>query len=74
MSKTEMEKLGEAVHAYCQKFNVPLEVLFEILEDQQVTPMIRGKSMEHNAFPMSDVLLPRTAWSVQKLTRMIHKR
>lgn len=67
MSNDEKIKLAEELLKYCKKFNVPIEFLFEILEDQKVTPMIRGKAMEYNAFLLLDKILPRTTWSVQKL-------
>lgn len=60
-------QLAEQLLQYCKKFNVPLEFLFEILEDQKVTPMIRGKAMEYNAFLFLDKILPKATWSVQKL-------
>lgn len=59
--------LSDKLLTYCKKFNVPLEFLFEILEDQKVTPMIRGKAMEYNAFLELEKILQRTTWSVQKL-------
>ena len=67
MTQEELTKLGSRLFGYCQKFNVPLEFLFEILEDQKVTPMIRGKAMEYNAFLVLDKILSRATWSVQKL-------
>ncbi|OQB59850.1 MAG: hypothetical protein BWX95_02473 [Bacteroidetes bacterium ADurb.Bin141] len=67
MNNEDKIKLAENLLKYCKKFNVPLEFLFEILEDQKVTPMIRGKAMEYNAFLLLDKLLPRATWSVQKL-------
>lgn len=67
MTNEEKIKLAEALLKYCKKFNVPHEFLFEILEDQKVTPMIRGKAMEYNAFMLLDNVLARTTWSVQKL-------
>lgn len=67
MSKLDKTALTEKLIEYCKKFSVPLEFLFEILEDQKVTPMIRGKAMEYNAFLLLDKLLPKNAWSVQKL-------
>jgi len=67
MNNGEKIKLAEDLLKYCKKFNVPIEFLFEILEDQKVTPMIRGKAMEYNAFLLLDKILPRTTWSVQKL-------
>ena len=67
MTNDEKIKLAEKLLLYCKKFNVPLEFLFEILEDQKVTPMIRGKAMEYNAFLLLDKILPKATWSVQKL-------
>jgi hypothetical protein len=67
MINQEKNILAENILEYCKKFNIPLEFLFEILEDQKVTPMIRGKAMEYNAFLLLDNILPRTTWSVQKL-------
>lgn len=60
-------ELAENVIKYCRKFNISLEYLFAILEDQKVTPMIRGKAMEYNAFILLDAGLPKSVWSVQKL-------
>lgn len=67
MTNEEKLELSEKLLQYCKKFNVPLEFLFEILEDQKVTPMIRGKAMEYNAFLQLERILPRATWSVQKL-------
>lgn len=67
MSLSAMEILGNDIIEYCLKFNVPPRYLFAILEDQKVTPMIRGKAMEYNAYILLDELLPKAAWSVQKL-------
>ena len=59
--------LGKAIIDYCDNFSIPIEYLFSILEDQKVTPMIRGKAMEYNAYIMLDNILPKNVWSVQKL-------
>lgn len=67
MNKDQLAILGKDILEYCAKFNVPPEYLFAILEDQKVTPMIRGKAMEYNAFILLDNILPKAAWSVQKL-------
>ncbi len=67
MTNEDKITLADKLLRYCKKFNVPLEFLFEILEDQKVTPMIRGKAMEYNAFLLLDKILPKATWSVQKL-------
>jgi hypothetical protein len=67
MTEEQLKAFGQKMVAYCEKFVVPIQYLFEILEDQKVTPMIRGKAMEYNAFLLLDGLLPKNAWSVQKL-------
>ena len=67
MNEQELKEIGRRIVEYCTKFNVPRDFLFEILEDQKVTPMIRGKAMEYNAFLLLDKTLPKNIWSVQKL-------
>jgi len=67
MDNKELINLSTKILEYCNKFDIPLEYLFEILEDQKVTPMIRGKAMEYNAFLPLDKQLPKNIWSVQKL-------
>lgn len=67
MNSEEKIELAERLLTYCTKFAIPLPYLFEILEDQKVTPMIRGKAMEYNIYLLLDSMLPRITWSVQKL-------
>lgn len=57
---------SEAI-AYCRKFDIPTEYFFEILHDQKVIPMIRGKAMEYNAFLILKSKLNPRMWDVQKL-------
>ncbi len=52
---------------YCAKYNIPRDNLLDILEDQKVLPMIRGKATEYvGAAFLRQVLDPRE-WSVDKL-------
>ena len=67
MTEKELQELGKRIIDYCDKFDIPRDFLFEILEDQKVIPMIRGKSMEYNAFLLLDKYLSKSVWSVQKL-------
>ena len=67
MAKDDKIILADRLLSYCKVYNVPLDYLFEILEDQKVTPMIRGKAMEYNAYLQLKRILPRTEWSIQKL-------
>lgn len=67
MNDEQKIKLADDLLRYCKKFNISLEYLFAILEDQKVTPMIRGKAMEYNAFLLLEAGLPKAVWSVQKL-------
>lgn len=67
MNDKELIILSTKILEYCNKYDIPLEYLLEILEDQKVTPMIRGKAMEYNAFLLLDMQLPKNIWSVQKL-------
>lgn len=67
MNDEQKIKLAEELLRYCKKFNISLEYLFAILEDQKVTPMIRGKAMEYNAYLLLEAGLSKAVWSVQKL-------
>jgi len=67
MNSQEKIKLADELLRYCKKFNISLDYLFAILEDQKVTPMIRGKAMEYNAYLLLETGLPKSVWSVQKL-------
>ncbi len=59
--------LGEELIEYCRKYYIPIEHIFEILHDQKVIPMIRGKGMEYNAlYAIREVLNPRE-WITEKL-------
>lgn len=43
-----MDNIEEKIKEYCNKYNIPIEYLIEILEDQKVVPMIRGKASEYS--------------------------
>ena len=56
-----------SITEYCDKYNIPRDKLLDILEDQKVLPMIRGKATEYvGAAFLRQVLEPRE-WSVEKL-------
>lgn len=59
--------LGEKIYEYCKKYKIPLDFIFEILNDQKVVPMIRGKATEFNVFVLLSNLLNNSEWTVQKL-------
>jgi hypothetical protein len=67
MDEKELAKLGKKLVEYCDKYFIPRKHLFEILNDQKVTPMIRGKATEFNAYELLRSLLNENEWSVQKL-------
>lgn len=67
MTNDEIFQLGGRLFEYCKKFNVPVEHIFEILEDQKVTPMIRGKAMEYNLALVLRHNLTGANWNVEKL-------
>ncbi len=55
------------IREYCETYNIPRENLLDILEDQKVLPMIRGKATEFiGAAVLKQALDPRD-WDVQKL-------
>jgi hypothetical protein len=67
MNEKEKIEFAEEVLKYCEKYYIPLNFFIEILEDQKVIPMIRGKGMEYNAFLVLQEVLSSAAWSIQKL-------
>lgn len=67
MNTKEVIALGKSIYNYAEKYNIPLDQLMEILEDQKVLPMIRGKAMEYNAFQLLVKTLSSLTWNVQKL-------
>ena len=58
--------LEQKILAYCDEYNIPVHYLFEILEDQKVVPMIRGKATEYNAYIYLQEHLDKFTWDVQK--------
>jgi hypothetical protein len=67
MTDEELKQFGKMLDNYCKKYLVPTQHVFEILNDQKVTPMIRGKAMEYNAYIFLDAHLNKNEWVVQKL-------
>lgn len=61
------EKLGKDLYTYCNNYKVPVQYVFEILNDQKVVPMIRGKATEYNVYILLAELLNPREWSVDKL-------
>ncbi len=60
-------RLGQQLEDYCRKYSIPIDYFFEIINDQKVVPMLRGKGMEYNVYLILRQLLDRRAWVVTKL-------
>ncbi len=60
-------ELGQKLEVYCQKYLIPIQNFFEIINDQKVIPMLRGKGMEYNAVLELRKVLDPMAWEVSKL-------
>ncbi len=57
----------KGIREYCNTYNIPRKNLLDILEDQKVLPMIRGKATEYiGAAVLRQALDPRD-WLVEKL-------
>lgn len=65
--RMEDESFLFEVKKYCEKYNIPVSNLMEILEDQKVVPMIRGKATEINAYILLSDSLDSKEWTVHKL-------
>lgn len=62
-----MSDLEEKIQSYCKKYNIPIENLIEILEDQKVVPMIRGKASEYSGTMfLQDYFCNSIDWVVTK--------
>ncbi len=59
--------LGQKLEQYCKKYAIPLDSFFEIINDQKVVPMLRGKGMEYNVFLVLSTILNSAEWVVTKL-------
>ena len=65
--RDEALRVYRSIKEYCDVYNIPRESLLDILEDQKVLPMIRGKATEYiGAAFLKQALNPRE-WSVDKL-------
>ncbi len=66
-NEPEVVQVYTGITEYCRTYNIPKENLLDILEDQKVLPMIRGKATEYvGAAFLRQALDPRE-WSVEKL-------
>lgn len=65
--KPDYQSIGQQIEAYCRKYSIPLEHFSEILNNQKVLPMLRGKGMEYNAFIAVNKVLDSNEWTVHKL-------
>lgn len=62
-----MATVEEQLDSYCYKYKIPKEFLFDILEDQKVVPMIRGKATEYQVYTKLKSILNPHEWVVSKL-------
>lgn len=67
MNTDEQSRIYHSIKEYCDKYNIPIESLLDILEDQKVLPMIRGKATEYIAAVVLKQTLHTREWHVQKL-------
>ncbi|MCY3769872.1 MAG: hypothetical protein OXG56_11010 [Gammaproteobacteria bacterium] len=65
--QAEALRVYRSIEEYCKAYNIPKNNLLDILEDQKVLPMIRGKATEYiGAAVLRKTLDPRD-WTVEKL-------
>lgn len=67
LTDKELQTLGTKLVEYCKKYKIKTKYIFEILEDQKVTPMIRGKASEYGILDLLKRVLNSSEWSIQKL-------
>ncbi len=61
------EELGRRLAEYCRKYSIPPQHIFDILNDQKVIPMLRGKGLEYSLVLILPTVLNPAAWEVSKL-------
>lgn len=66
-NQPDYERLGRDLEAYCKKYSIRLDDFFQILNDQKVIPMLRGKAAEYDAVFALRQILPAQVWIVNKL-------
>jgi hypothetical protein len=67
MEDYELRDLGQKVQEYCEKYSIPIEYFFDILNDQKVNPMMRGKGWEFEILSAIRPYLNPSEWIIQKL-------
>ena len=60
-------RIYNSIREYCDTYNIPRENLLDILEDQKVLPMIRGKATEYIGATILSQALDKRDWLVEKL-------
>lgn len=60
-------ELGNAILEYCNTYKIPPEYIMDILIDQKVIPMIRGKATEYAVYLLLKKVLNPHEWVVSKL-------
>lgn len=66
-NEEEILRVYTGITEYCRTYNIPRENLLDILEDQKVLPMIRGKATEYVGAAFLRQVLPPREWSIEKL-------
>jgi len=65
--QNDEERIFAGITEYCRTYNIPRGDLLEILEDQKVLPMIRGKATEYIGTAVLSQTLDPMEWIVNKL-------
>jgi hypothetical protein len=50
---------------YCEKYNIPIDNLVDVISDLKVIPMIRGKAFEYTVASVLKRMLSRRTWKVE---------
>ena len=67
-------ELGRQMLEYCRKYKIPQDYVMDILNDQKVMPMIRGKATEYAVELLLRDILPAREWVVAKAQPQRPKR
>ena len=73
MSDKDALRMYDSINEYCATYNIPRENLLDILEDQKVVPMIRGKATEYIGAVVLRQALDRLAINLRTLINGVGK-
>ncbi len=61
-----LESWVDKIKTYCEKYNIPIEHLYDTINEPKVIPMIRGKAYEFSVAIILEDVLNSKIWEISK--------